>query len=186
MHRFPKPRPPPLSQSFPAVSHGNSYLVSASIHVVTRPTRPDVNSLCTQSLLSHPVGLATGALTSSFTPSKGWPIRRRRRPIRPCNCPLCLLRRQYRCRSGTGSPRRSPLAGPSAPSSRPPRIACARPLSSSRGTAAEAVGAREAHSQGNAGSLCVGIQSRGSSGYRAETAERRRRASGWAHHPTTE
>lgn len=136
------------------------------------------------SLTSRRTGCRGAGLTSRFTPSKGWPIRRRRRPIRPYNCPPCLLRRRYRYRSGTGSPRRSPLAGPSAPSSRPPRTACARPSSSSRGTAAEAIVARVARWQGNAGWSCVGTQSRGSSGCRVGTAGHRRRASGWAHHPT--
>lgn len=42
----------PLPRSFPALIHGNSYLVSASVHVVTRPTRPDVGNFVLHNPLS--------------------------------------------------------------------------------------------------------------------------------------
>lgn len=181
--------PKPLQMPSPIVPSCRSWQLLSRVRVHSRRHQgqpgPMLVVLYTQSHpLSHTTGLAVDALTGRFTPSKGWPIRRPRRPTRPYSCPPCLLRRQYQCRSGSGSPRRSPLAGPSAPSSRPPRIACAHLLSSSRGTAAEAVGAPEGRWQGNAGWWCAGTQSRGSSGCRAGTAEHRRRASGWAHHPT--
>jgi hypothetical protein len=134
----------------------------------------------------HPPKLTVQAPFGSFTPSKGWPSPRRRRPTQPYSCPPCLLRQRCPCRSGSGSLRRSLLAGPSAPNSRPPRTACARPASSFRDTVAGAVVVPLVRWPGSVGWSCVGSQSHGSSGCREGTAKHRRRASGWVHRPTME
>lgn len=121
---------------------------------------------------------------SSFKRFMGWPNRLRLRPTPPDSYLLCLRRRQCRYRSGSGSPHRSPWAGPSAPSSRPPRISSCRRSSSSRGRAhGEAVGPA-GRWRGNVGWWCGGIQNRESSECREGKGGRRRQGSGWARHPT--
>lgn len=184
MHRFPKPG----LLALPSPNRSVATPISCPFTSLSGRSSPTLLILCTTSSsffsLLHPLGLAALAVSSTFTPSKGWPTLRRRRPIRPYSYPPCLLHRQCRYRSGTGSPPRSPWAGPSAPSSRPLRTACARPSSSSRGMVAEAVVAQGAHWLGSAGWSCVGSQNHGSSECRAGTAGHRRRASEWAHHPT--
>jgi hypothetical protein len=178
MHRFPEPSLPSPSLGIVPSFKSWQLLFSCPRPFTSSSGHPSPMLIILYTLflsLSHP---RPYFFLGSFTPSKGWPTRRRRRPIRPYSCPPCLLRRQYRYRSGTGSPRRSLLAGPSAPSSRPPRTACARPTSSSRGTVAEAAVARGARWQGSAGWSCVGSQSHGSSECRAGTVEHQRRASG--------
>lgn len=159
----------PLKPSLPAPSRAcNSFLRDRR----DQDEKPDYINFCT--LLSRP----------RCDPSMGWPIRQRRQPIPPSSCPPCLRRRQCRYRSGSGTQPRSLWVGPSVPSSHPPRIASARPASSSRDMGVEAIAVQEARWQDSAESWCVGTRNHGSSGYRAGTGVHQRRVSGWARHPT--
>lgn len=112
------------------------------------------------------------------------PIHRQHQPTRRGSCLPCPQHRQYLCRSGSDSPRRSPWAGPSAPSSRPLQRACARPVSSSPGSAREGAVDQGVRWRDSAELWCVGNQSRGSSGCRAGREAHRLRASELVHHPT--
>lgn len=113
------------------------------------------------------------------------PTHQQHQPTLPGNCLPCPQHRQYLCRSGSGSPRRSPWEGPSAPSSHPLQCACARPESFSRDSAREGVVDQVARWRDSAESSCVGNQSRGSSGCREGREARRPRASELVHHPTS-
>lgn len=113
------------------------------------------------------------------------PSRLQPRPIRQGRSLACLLRRQCRCRTYTGSRHRSPWAGPASPSIRLPRCASFRLSSSSPRTVSWAAGA-PAHWLDNAVSLYADSQSRGSSGCLSVPEELQQQASGLARLPTRE